>query len=558
MIKVFGQKDKVFSSNGDAIIKPLYASVHKEDNGDYYLDLEAGLEYIDYLVAGNIIVANTPQGEQAFRITNPEKTKNKISFRAYHVYYDSLNYLIEDSYVVDKNCNYALDHLNRATTPTSEFTVSSDVGSTNSYRCVRTSLYEAIDTVIERWGGHLVRDNFNIEIRTVIGSDYGVTVQYKKNLKEITCEENWDDVVTKLLPVGKDGILLNAINPSASKYVESEISYEIPYTKTVSFSQDSILQEDYPDETAYKEALVADLKQQALAYVDEHSLPEVNYTLEANLDRITDIGDTVEVIDERLGVNLLTYVIAYDYDCILEKYTEIEFGNFKQSLSGLVSNITASVDKTVTEKTETAISIMNTEIKQATDNIMKVLSSGYVIYDGDKILVVDNLPKEEAVNVIRINSYGLGFSQNGIYGTYETVWTIDGTLDMSKVHIINLVADLIKGGTYKLGNNENTSGNLKIYDEANVILGQISSDGIQMYGHDGSCVAFDTADGFAGYDINNNLIFYITNNEFHMKKSNIEEEVTLFDKMRYLPIQVTDSSNNIVNDGIGLMTKGDL
>ena len=558
MIKVFGQKDKVFSSNGDAIIKPLYASVHKEDNGDYYLDLEAGLEYIDYLVAGNIIVANTPQGEQAFRITNPEKTKNKISFRAYHVYYDSLNYLIEDSYVVNKNCNDALDHLNRATTPTSEFTVSSDVGSTNSYRCVRTSLYEAIDTVIERWGGHLVRDNFNIEIRTVIGSDYGVTVQYKKNLKEITCEENWDDVVTKLLPVGKDGILLNAINPSASKYVESEISYEIPYTKTVSFSQDAILQEDYPDETAYKEALVADLKQQALAYVDEHSLPEVNYTLEANLDRITDIGDTVEVIDERLGVNLLTYVIAYDYDCILEKYTEIEFGNFKQSLSGLVSNITASVDKTVTEKTETAISIMNTEIKQATDNIMKVLSSGYVIYDGDKILVVDNLPKEEAVNVIRINSYGLGFSQNGIYGTYETVWTIDGTLDMSKVHIINLVADLIKGGTYKLGNNENTSGTLKIYDEANVILGQISSDGIQMYGHDGSCVAFDTTDGFAGYDINNNLIFYITNNEFHMKKSNIEEEVTLFDKMRYLPIQVTDSSNNIVNDGIGLMTKGDL
>lgn len=558
MIKVFGQKDKVFSSNGDAIIKPLYASVHKEDNGDYYLDLEAGLEYIDYLVAGNIIVANTPQGEQAFRITNPEKTKNKISFRAYHVYYDSLNYLIEDSYVVDKNCNDALDHLNRATTPTSEFTVSSDVGSTNSYRCVRTSLYEAIDTVIERWGGHLVRDNFNIEIRTVIGSDYGVTVQYKKNLKEITCEENWDDVVTKLLPVGKDGILLNAINPSASKYVESEISYEIPYTKTVSFSQDSILQEDYADETAYKEALVADLKQQALAYVDEHSLPEVNYTLEANLDRITDIGDVVEVIDERLGVNLLTYVIAYDYNCILEKYTEIEFGNFKQSLSGLVSNITASVDKTVTEKTETAISIMNTEIKQATASIMKVLESGYVIYDGDKILVVDNLPKEEAVNVIRINSYGLGFSQNGIYGTYETVWTIDGTLDMSKVHIINLVADLIKGGTYKLGNNENTSGTLKIYDEANVILGQISSDGIQMYGHDGSCVAFDTADGFAGYDINNNLIFYISNNEFHMKKSNIEEEVTLFDKMRYLPIQVTDSSNNIVNDGIGLMTKGDL
>ena len=296
MIRIFSPTDKIFSSNGDIVIQPLKAKVHKEDNGDYYLDLETGLEYVDYLVEGNIVVASTPQGDQAFRITNPTKTKSKITVRAWHVFYDSENYLIVDSYVVDKNCNDALDHLNSATEPQSPFTTISDVATSNSFRCVRKSLYEAISTVVERWGGHLVRNNFKIEIRTSIGQDNGVTVQYKKNLKDITCEENWNDVVTKLLPVGKDGILLNAVDSSASLYVTSDIQYSIPYTKTVSFNQD-ISESDYESEAAYKQALVSDLLEQASAYVDENSLPQINYTLKANLEKITDVGDVIEVKD---------------------------------------------------------------------------------------------------------------------------------------------------------------------------------------------------------------------------------------------------------------------
>ena len=87
-----------------------------------------------------------------------------------------------------------------------------------------------------------------------IGHDNGVTIRYKKNLKDITCEENWDNVVTQLLPVGKDGILLNALDSSASLYVTSEVQYALPYTKTVSFTQDDINEEDYSSEQAYKQA----------------------------------------------------------------------------------------------------------------------------------------------------------------------------------------------------------------------------------------------------------------------------------------------------------------
>lgn len=209
MIKLFDKTDTLFSSNGDKVITPLKAKIHKEDNGSFYIDLETGLEYVDDLTANRIIVANTPQGEQAFRITNVEQTRKKISAKCYHVFYDSKNYLIADSYVVDKNCNDALDHLNNATDNTSPFTTVSDVTTLNSFRCVRKSLYEAINTVIERWGGHLVRDNYTIAIKNEIGKDNGVVVRYAKNLKEINCEYNWDNVVTKLMPVGKDGLLLD-------------------------------------------------------------------------------------------------------------------------------------------------------------------------------------------------------------------------------------------------------------------------------------------------------------------------------------------------------------
>ena len=560
MIKLFQPTDKLYSTNGDKIILPVKAKVHKEDNGDYYLDLEASLDYVNDLVEGNILVATTPQGEQAFRITNPQKTRKKITVKAYHVFYDSENYLIQDSYVVDKNCNDALAHLNAATDTTSPFTMYSNIGTADSYRCVRSSLYEAIQVVLERWGGHLVRNNWDIKILDEIGSDNGVTVRYAKNLKDITCQENWDNVVTKLLPTGEDGIMLNSLDDEVDPYVypSSSISYDIPYTKTIAFQQD-IDDEPYKDgegnfnEQAYKEALIADLRAQAQAYIDFNCIPQINYTLKANLERITDIGDTVEVIDERLNLDLLTNIIAFDYDCIFGQYTELEFGNFKKKLSNLTQNITNTVVEQITVGSGQSISSLEAELQQAQDEIMGVLGNGFVIYNGDQILVVDTLPKETAHNVIRINNGGIGFSSTGINGTFTSAWTIDGTLNMQAINVINFTANMIKGGTFKLGSNLNESGILQLFDDANNLIGQMDKDGLKMYGQDGSYILINNQVGFAGYDRLNNKIYWVDKDEFHQKKSVIEEEITLCNKMRFIPITL-ESGNSIINDGIGLVS----
>lgn len=546
MLKVFQPTDKVFNTNGDAVINATRAIVKKVDNSSFELSLECSLDYSDFIKVNNIVVCPTPTGEQAFFIANFEKTRTKIKATCKHLYYLSDNYLIADSFVVDKTCNDALDHLNNATDTPSPFTTLSDVSGVNSYRCVRKSLNEAISVVLERWGGHLVRDNYNIQIRETIGADNGVTIQYRKNLKEITVSENWENVCTKLLPVGKDGFTLDTL------YLYSDIQYDIPFTKTVSFSQD-INKDDYSSDEQYISALRADLIAQGQKYLELSQYPAINYTLSANLEKITDIGDVVKVYDERLGVDIITNVIAYEYDAILGKYNAVEFGNMQANLSDLLNSVSNSINKEVTISAQAQTVQLQTALAESESKIYGVLGNSYVIYNGDNILVVDKLPAETADNVIRINSAGIGFSQTGINGNFTTAWTIDGTFNAQAINVINFTADMIKGGTLKLGSALNQSGLLEVYDEENTLIATLSKDGLKMFGADGSYIVMNKQEGFAGYDRLGIKTFYVNEDQFVMKKGVIEQEITLCDKLRFIPVEIYNGST-LINDGVGLVS----
>jgi hypothetical protein len=215
--------------------------------------------------------------------------------------------------------------------------------------------------------------------------------------------------------------------------------------------------------------------------------------------------------------------------------------------------MSATMDKAIEENNQVITVTLSAELQEAQDKIWGALGNSYCIYEGDQILVVDSLPKETARNVLRINSAGISFSQTGINGSFTSAWTIDGTLNMQNINVINLVADLIKGGTLKLGSNLNSNGQLEVYDEANNLIAELNKDGLKMYGVDGSYLLINTEVGFAGFDRLNNKIYWVDKDEFHMKKSVVEEEITLCNKMRFIPIEVS-SGNTLVNDGIGLVS----
>lgn len=333
MIKVFGQTDTDFSSNGDIVVQPYKARIKKEDNGDFSLTLECGLEYQDYITERRIIVANTPQGEQAFRIHNVTKTGNKISATCPHVFYDTLYfamvYAIYPTSTVE-TFNHFLNRLNDSIFPPSNFTVDSDITESTFFEYHDMRYCEILMDLVSRFNGHLVRDNFSFEINSSIGEDNGITIRYGSNLKSLSVVENWDNVCTRLSARGKDGARL-------TRYPTQPYPFE--YTKIINFNQDNIYRDWYQSDSDYQAALQTNLALQADAYMAKHMVPEITYTLKTMIDFEADIGDTIRVIDERLGMDFLTSVLSYEYDCIAERYIDIVFGTHQKTAKGLGNKV---------------------------------------------------------------------------------------------------------------------------------------------------------------------------------------------------------------------------
>ena len=554
MIRVYDSNERLFNHNGIKILHPLVADVFKKDNSDYYVELKDVIDNLDYYQKGMIIRIDTPWRVQGFRCDNPKINNNRVECKAWHLSYDSKNYIIKDANAVDKNCNDALDHFNRNTDKPSPFKTISDITKTLSTRGIRKSLFEIYEWFIsdDKYGGHWDRDNFTLGIRQNIGQDRGVVLAQNKNITGMQISENWDNVCTKILPYTTDGESAIMLDDT---YVElSEELYDIPYTKVVKF-ENNLKKEDF---SSYEEFLIATktwLKQQADIYLEENKLPNINYSVSAKIDNVSDVGDIIYVKHPRCKVNIITNVIGVTYDAIRKEYIKIEFGNFKKEIKNLTQEITDNIKKDTEILVNENTILLQNELTNATNRINSVLSDSYVLNPtGSEIIVVDKLPKEEAKYCLKINSAGIGFSSTGINGTFNSAWTIDGTLNMQQMNVINLVADLIKGGTLKLGGVNNASGVLELYDESNSLVGLMNKQGLKMYGLDGSYVLLNNEVGLAGYDKNDNKCFWADKDEFHMKKSVVEEEITLCNKERFIPITITNDEGTIVNDGIGLVS----
>lgn len=537
MIKIYDSTERLFNHNGIKIVHPLRADITKVDNGDYYVEIQDTLENIAHYQNGGIIRIPTPWGEQGFRIRNPITNGNKIEFKAWHISYDAENYIVKTGSTVNRNCNDALEYFNGRTDIPSPFVTSSDITSTNSTNIIRKTLLEVFGILAsEKYNGHWLRDNYNFSINHKVGEDRGVVLKVGKNITEFKTTENWDEVCTKILPY--------TINDSNNTVIEldegfvelGESLYELPYTKIVSF-ENEFKAEDYATQTEYLSVVKNWLKAQAALYLESHKLPKVNYSVSASIENISDVGDVIQVKHPKCNINITTEVISVKYDAIRGRYTKIEFGNFKNELKNLSQTITAEANKHADAVVKDAQITLTKQLEESTAKINGVLGNSYTIYEGDKILVVDALPKENARNVLKISNGGIGFSNTGINGTFTSAWTLDGTLNMQAINVINLTASLIKGGTLKLGGADNASGVFELLDEKQNIIATMNKDGLTVYAHNGDYVKLNAEEGFVGYDAQDNMIYWADGDVFHMRNAEVENQITLGGKVKIVPVE---------------------
>jgi hypothetical protein len=160
-------------------------------------------------------------------------------------------------------------------------------------------------------------------------------------------------------------------------------------------------------------------------------------------------------------------------------------GAEKTTLSSTLVHSSADISNKVQQVEKTTSQLIESKVTNATQLITGA-KGGYVVLDcneeqlPEQILIMDAPEKENAVNIIRINKNGIGFSTSGYDGVYRNAWTIDGNLVADFITTGTMFADRIQGGTLTLGGKDNTKGVLTILDENGKESGRWDKDGITL------------------------------------------------------------------------------
>ena len=463
---LYTKNESTFTHNGIGFLKDATkCTVTEERNGSYECSLQYPItgQWYDQITEGCIIKAkaNDTSEPQLFRIYKSSKPlKGIVTYSAEHISYDLNGIPTLGFSVKNVTPQAAITRAIQDAGLPSAFTAISDISTLNSSTIltpcsVRAILGGQAGSVLDVWGGEFEFDNFVVKLHKHRGSDRGVSIEYGKNLKDLKQEANIADCYTHLMPYARysqDG----EGDEKIEVYVYlSEKVLPLNNAENIGHSKAYIM--DFTDRFGEGEAVTEEaLRAKATAYAAaaELGVPKVNITVSfiqlwqteeykniAPLERVM-MCDTVAVRFSKLGVTARAKVIKTTYNTLEEKYDSVELGDAKSSFADTVNKqqaaieeIKTSVKKGQAEATE--------QLKKAIANATSLItghSGGYVVLNPaekpQEILILDAPTLEEAVNVWRWNSGGLGYSSTGYNGEYALAMTMDGAI----------VADFINAG----------------------------------------------------------------------------------------------------------------
>ena len=408
-------------------------------------------------------------------------------------------------------------------------------------------------SLLDLFGGEYEFDNFTVKLHSSRGADNGVIVEYGKNLTQLTDVYDVQDVYSSILPYATysddDG------NEVVVRGTKVSFPSELSMDKTLMVD----LTERFPEGVV---PTTETLDAYAQSYISDNGIGSTQSNIQVsfiptwydNDDEAIALCDTITIKHSALGVDAKAKVIETTYDCLKERFTKITCGKATNNFVRTVANTEQETQASIVNVSGRMAQAISAATKAITGN-----SGGNIVFnftpDGKpyEFLIIDTQDINTATNVWRWNMSGLGFSSTGYNGSYETAITADGKINANFILAGTMSADIINGGALKLGTNSANGGVLEVYDESNTLIGQMDKNGLKMYGADGSYVLINNTVGFAGYDRNDNLIYWVNKDEFHQKKAVVEEEITLCAKMRFIPITITNNGT-VVNDGIGLVS----
>ena len=357
MIQVYLSTNTNFDKNGDMSLQPLSYEVSTAGiNQAVEFTIEHEIdEYgrYEYLQKGNVIKAFTPwdlKKGQLFRIEDIDKDSKEgtIIASGYLIFYDNVKTYVKDfnneNVLICDTGNTTGEEAIKKIFKNTNYIGHSNIMRISRSRLERKNIVAALtgddeNSFVNRWGGELFIDNFDIYMNEKIGHDTGLIISYGRNMEYIKESSSYKNTITRIIPIGFDGLRLTGKTP----WVDSPNINKYPYImeKEIKFDQVKVKEENSDEGFETIEEARAELIRLSNLLFEEEQIdsPEVSievsmYDLQGTLEyesyecyEEVNLGDYIKARHEILNIDTLVRCIGYTWDGLALKYKTIKLGH---------------------------------------------------------------------------------------------------------------------------------------------------------------------------------------------------------------------------------------
>lgn len=370
MIQIYKPENTNFKANGDMPLLPEKALVHATLNGAWSLELQHPIDREGrwkYITEEAVVKVPSFNREQLFRIKHTEKAETGVSANAEPIFMGAReDCFLEDIRPTNKTGQEAL---NLMLAPNKKYSAKSDITVRSTAYYEYKNFIEALNgnednSFINRWGGEIFFNNYEVIVNKKQGNDYGVQILYGKNIKKDGIQEEIDtrEVVTRIFPKAYNGY--KSTNP-----VDSELINKYPTVKIATMTFDDVkMQQDASEEDRANGIIICKTQKELDKALEEKcrqqyengiDKPKLSMSVEIVLLENTEeyreykelekvgLGDTVHCKHSKLGITTDARVIELEYDCLKKKTTQVELGDYKYNYFNNVTSAANRIDNAI-------------------------------------------------------------------------------------------------------------------------------------------------------------------------------------------------------------------
>lgn len=506
MIQVYKPENTDFEKNGDMTLFPTTAMVHPVLNGEWEAELEHPIDdegRWKYIVEDAVVKMPSFNGEQLFRVKKKDKSDAGVKAELQPIFMDAK----EDCFLVDvrptdKNGQQALDDM---TASNKKYKARSDIQTFSTAYYQTMNLIEAINgendnSFINRWGGEILFDNFEITVNERVGGDYGAEVRYGKNIQQdgISEEIETRDIVTRIVPKAYNGRMIEGKKPWVDSPLIDKyptIKYGVMEFEDVKMREDA--QEDDEEdgiiicdtEDELKEALKKKCEEQYEMGLDKPAITiQTDMVLLEDTDLYKDfkdlekvsLGDTVRCRHSKLDIITDARVIEMEWDCIEKKVNNVTLGGFQYNYLDEATSIANRIENAIRPDG----SVIGQQVQGIINGVkaqLKAQSSVAKKQNVRAVLFEDLDPDSPTFGAMCLGTMGFQIAASRTSDGRDWDWATFGTGQGFFADFIvagTMLADRIKGGTLILGGGGNGNGIAKVLDESGNEIVRLDSTGV--------------------------------------------------------------------------------